>query len=78
MAACYEPALATEPRLAGTVLAHVELSASGRVASVSDHGSSFAEQTVIACVLDIFRNLKFPVPDGGPLSMTYPVNFSPD
>jgi hypothetical protein len=33
---------------------------------------------VVACVVGVFRTLRFPEPDGGPLTLTYPIRFGLD
>lgn len=70
---CYERALATTPGIAGTVRVRFVIGADGSVASVSDGGSDVPDDKLTACILATFAGLRFPAPEGGPVTVNYPV-----
>ena len=43
-----------------------------------DGGSDLPSNEVIACVARSFENLSFPSPEGGMVTVTYPIMFAPD
>src|SRR6185503_5840316 len=50
----------------------------GSVASASNGGSDLPDAGVISCVVKAFSGLAFPEPEGGIITVTYPIMFSPD
>lgn len=75
---CYENGLRTNPKLEGRITVRFVISRSGDVATVSNAGSTMPSQPVITCVVNSFRTLSFPQPDGGGIVVvTYPITFSP-
>ncbi len=75
--ACYEPALAVDPKLAGRVAVRFVIGRDGGVTGTADDGSSLPNPVVVACVLSGFRTLQFPAPEGGIVTVVYPIMFSP-
>jgi hypothetical protein len=75
--ACYEAALSKDPTLAGHVKARIVIGSEGRVASVAADSSNLPDP-VVRCVLDELGKLVFPRPDGGSLTVLYPVAFAPE
>ena len=73
--ACYESALAKEPTLAGTVKVKFVIDRDGGVSSVSDGGSDLPDATVKSCVQGTFKAMSFPAPEGGIVTVTYPIVF---
>jgi len=71
--ACYTTALATQPALAGTVVARFFIKPDGTVAEAQVDG---VIADVAACVLPIVRGLSFPKPRGGGVRVNYPITFS--
>jgi hypothetical protein len=76
---CYEAGagLRVNPNLGGNIIVKFAIDRSGTVSAAQDGGSDLADQTVVSCVVRSFGNLSFPVPDGGIVTVVYPVIFSP-
>jgi hypothetical protein len=74
---CYENGLRTNPNLQGRVGVKFVIDRSGSVSTASDGGSDLADQSVIACVVRGFGNLSFPQPEGGIVTVVYPIIFNP-
>ena len=75
--ACYEEGLRTSPNLQGRVTVRFVIARDGSVANASassDLGSASVEQ----CITRSFFNLTFPVPEGGIITVSYPLVFTPD
>jgi hypothetical protein len=75
--ACYETGLKRDAQLRGRVGVRFVIGLDGRVSGVSDEGSDMPDREVLRCVLDGFRLLEFPRPDGGIVKVVYPIIFSP-
>jgi hypothetical protein len=74
---CYERGLATDSTLRGSVRVKFVIARSGAVESVLDAGSTLPDSDVVSCVLAGFTTLKFPQPDGGMVTVVYPIQFAP-
>jgi hypothetical protein len=74
---CYEQGLRTNPALAGRVTTHFVIDRTGAVVSASDAGSDLPSPSVVSCVERSFSNLSFPQPEGGSVTVVFPVLFSP-
>jgi hypothetical protein len=74
---CYENGMRTNPNLAGRVAVKFVIDRSGSVATASDGGSDIPDQGVISCVVRGFGNLSFPQPEGGIVTVVYPIIFNP-
>ena len=75
---CYESALRTNPTLTGRVQVNFAIGRDGAVATASDGGSDIPDQGVISCVTRGFMNLSFPQPEGGIVTVKYPLVFTPE
>ena len=75
--ACYEDGLRTNPSLQGRVTVRFVIGRDGAVSNASDGGSDLPDAGVVACVVRAFRGLSFPQPEGGIVTVTYPITFSP-
>jgi hypothetical protein len=73
---CYQSALKNNPNLQGRVSVRFVISRSGTVNSVSGSGD-IPDQSVVACVTRAFYSLTFPQPEGGIVTVSYPIVFSP-
>lgn len=73
--ACYDAGLRNDPNLSGNVRVRFTISASGSVKKASASGS-IPDEKVISCVQRAFNSLSFPQPEGGEVSVTYPIVFS--
>jgi TonB family protein len=67
--------LAHAPALAGTVAVRFVIGRDGAVSSVADGGSSMPDPAVTSCVVRAFYGLSFPQPEGGIVTVTYPIRF---
>ena len=74
---CYELGLGRDPNLSGRVGARFVIDRDGRVSSVSDAGSDMPDAEVRSCVLKAFYALRFPPPDGGIVTVVYPIMLAP-
>ena len=74
---CYENGLRNNPTLAGRVAVKFTIDRSGSVSGAQDGGSDLPDRGVIACVTRGFANLSFPQPEGGIVTVVYPITFSP-
>jgi len=73
---CYQQGLARNPTLEGRIPVRFVISRDGAVSSVSTPGG-FPDAGVQSCVQSAFYGLSFPQPDGGVVTVTYPLMFSP-
>jgi TonB family protein len=74
---CYEGALAKAPTMEGRVSVHFELTPEGRVMNARVADASLPDPDAQACMLRVFREIRFDPPPGGRLWATYPILFSP-
>ncbi len=74
---CYENGMRTNPNLAGRVAVKFVIDRSGSVSTASDGGSDLPDQSVVSCVVRGFGNLSFPSPEGGIVTVVYPIIFNP-
>jgi hypothetical protein len=49
----------------------------GSVQNAVDHGSTLPDANVVECVVGGFRHLAFPPPQGGYVTVVYPIEFRP-
>ncbi len=75
---CYEQGLARNPNLAGRVSARFVIGMDGSVSNVANGGSDLPDAGVVSCVMSAFSGLSFPQPEGGIVTVVYPVNLAPD
>ncbi|MRG94849.1 AgmX/PglI C-terminal domain-containing protein [Polyangium spumosum] len=74
---CYENGLRLNPNLQGRVAVRFVIGADGAVSNVGNGGSDMPDGGVIACIVRAFHGLSFPKPEGGIVSVVYPIMFSP-
>jgi len=74
---CYENALRTNPNLQGRVTTRFIISREGTVANASNGGSDIPDPGVVSCVVSAFYGMSFPAPQGGIVTVTYPIMFAP-
>jgi hypothetical protein len=91
--ACYDDGLRRDPKLMGRVSTHFVIARDGSVRDVRDAEREpdpfgweapgapvtpvLPDAQVRACVVAGFRKLAFPAPEGGFVTVTYPIMFSP-
>jgi hypothetical protein len=74
---CYESGLKKNAKLEGRVMARFVIGRDGTVTKVTDEGSTLPDPDVVACVLKAFNQLKFPKPEGGIVTVVYPIMLAP-
>jgi hypothetical protein len=74
---CYEVGLARDATLTGRVSVRFVIGRDGRVSNVCDGGSDMPDQEVAHCVSSSFYGLKFPAPQGGVVTVLYPIMLQP-
>lgn len=74
---CYENGLRNNPNLQGRVAVRFVIGRDGAVGSVANGGSDLPDGGVVSCVVRAFYGLSFPQPEGGIVTVTYPIMFSP-
>jgi hypothetical protein len=74
---CYENGLRVNPTLAGRVTVRFVIDRAGAVSTAANGGSDFTDPAVVSCVVRAFYALSFPQPEGGIVTVTYPIVFSP-
>ena len=75
---CYENGLRGNPNLAGRVGVRFVIGRDGGVMSSANGGSDLPDAGVVSCVVSAFRGLQFPQSEeGGAVTVTYPIMFSP-
>lgn len=75
---CYETGLRTNPSLTGRIATKFIIDRTGGVMTAQDGGSDLPDQAVVSCVVKSFQTLSFPNPQGGLVTVNYPLLFSPD
>jgi hypothetical protein len=75
--ACYERGLRGNPSLQGRVAVKFVIDRGGGVAVAADGGSDFPDRGVVQCVVSGFSQLSFPEPEGGRVTVVYPIVFDP-
>ncbi|HTQ07996.1 MAG TPA: AgmX/PglI C-terminal domain-containing protein [Polyangiaceae bacterium] len=74
---CYEAGLAGNPNLAGRIDARFVIGQDGAVSNLSFTESTLLDCDVIECVLKGFSTLAFPPPQGGVVTVIYPIVLEP-
>ncbi len=80
--ACYEQGLGRDPHLQGAVTVRFVIDRSGHVAEAAPVDSPkgaprMPDRVVEACVASAFSRLQFQAPEGGIVTVFYPINFNP-
>ncbi len=74
---CYENGLRNNPNLQGRVTVRFVIGHDGAVSQVSNGGSDMPDSGVVSCTVRAFYGLSFPQPEGGIVTVTYPIMFAP-
>ncbi len=74
---CYETGLRNNPNLQGRVTVRFVIDGTGNVSSAANGGSDLPDSSVVACVVQAFKGLQFPQPEGGIVTVTFPIQFAP-
>jgi hypothetical protein len=75
---CYENGLRAQPSLSGRVEVKFVIGRDGVVVTAADAGSDLPDSDVRACVVRAFAGLSFPEPEGGIVTVVYPLLFTPE
>jgi hypothetical protein len=77
--ACYERGLTKNASLSGRIAVRFVIQEDGTVRDPPEHtGSTLADRDVSSCLLREFGKLSFPKPDGGIVTVVYPLVLSSD
>lgn len=74
---CYDNGLRTNPTLSGRVVSKFVIDRTGAVSVSQDGGSDLPDRAVVSCVVRSFSGLSFPQPEGGIVTVNYPIMFTP-
>ncbi len=74
---CYENGLRRDSQLHGRVSIKFVIDVDGHVSHAEDGGSELTDPKVIDCIKLGFSELVFPKPEGGIVTVVYPIIFSP-
>lgn len=85
---CYEDGLRRNPNLAGRIAVRFVIGWDGSVTEASEVGpqggspsspasTPMPDRAVVSCVLHEFTKINFPRPEGGIVTVVYPIQFSP-
>jgi predicted small lipoprotein YifL len=74
---CYENAERTNKSLAGTVTVSYVIRPDGSTQDAKDLDSTMPDPDVVRCVVDGFAKLSYPPPEGGFVTVVYPIAFAP-
>jgi hypothetical protein len=74
---CYEGGLRNNPGLTGRVSVRFVIGRDGAVSQVGNAGSDLPSPDVVQCVSNSFYGLSFPQPEGGLVTVVYPIMFTP-
>jgi len=77
MQRCYDEGLRRNAGLQGRVVTRFVIDRDGRVVAAVDGGSDIADPRVVECVVNAFAGLRFPPPEGGIVTVVYPIQFKP-
>jgi len=73
---CYSKGLKKDPTLQGRVEVHFVIGPDGKVIRAQGSGD-LPDASVVSCVSTAFRALAFPQPEGGIVTVRYPIVFTP-
>ncbi|WP_437718463.1 AgmX/PglI C-terminal domain-containing protein [Sorangium sp. So ce448] len=86
---CYEDGLRRDPNLAGRITVRFVIGRDGKVTAVAEDApqpksppqstasAPMPDRAVVSCVLREFEKFTFPAPEGGVVTVVYPIMFSP-
>ena len=74
---CYQGGLARDPNLQGAVSTRFLIARNGSVRESSLASSTLPDAEVVQCIVKSFTMLHFPKPNGGTVTVVYPIMLSP-
>jgi hypothetical protein len=75
---CYEQGLVKNPNLAGRVAVRFIIGRDGAVSNAQNGGSDLPDAQVNGCIIQSFYGLSFPAPEGGVVTVSYPIQLQPE
>ena len=75
--ACYTAGQGRTPNLEGKVVVKTLVAPDGTTVDARNESSSLPDKDVVACVVTEFKKLRFPNTNDGPLTIVYPLRFTP-
>jgi hypothetical protein len=75
--ACYDEGLRRDHNLRGRVAIRFVIGREGTVTNARDSGSDLPDALVVQCIVRAYGDLCFPQPEGGIVTVVYPVMFVP-
>ncbi len=77
VAVCYERALGKNPGLQGGLAVRFVIDKNGNVADAAAEDVHLASPEAVACVVEVFRSMRFPKPSKDTVVVRYPLRFRP-
>ena len=74
---CYEEGVDKNPDLGGKVTVRFVIEKDGRVGKAEPVCTSMPDPAVVACIVGEYRQMRFPRPEGGIVTVVYPIMLSP-
>lgn len=74
---CYERGLVKDSQLGGQIVVHFTINRVGAVENVREASSTLPDPEVRRCVVDAFKQCRFPPPKGGSVTVAYPIYLAP-
>lgn len=74
---CYEQGLGRDPNLIGRVTMRFVIGRDGNITSIQPVCTSMPDREVVRCVTEAYKPLTFLQPQGGIVTVIYPIMFSP-
>lgn len=74
---CYERGLRRDRYLIGKVTVRFVIGRDGTITSIQPVCTSMPDREVVRCVTEEYKPLTFPQPEGGIVTVVYPIMFSP-
>lgn len=74
---CYERGLGRNPELRGSVTVRFVIEPDGSVKEATLDVATIPDEKVVECVRSTYLKMTFPVPDGGAVTVVYPVLLEP-
>lgn len=74
---CYEEGLRRDRNLIGRVTVRFVIGCDGTITSIEPVCTSMPDRDVVRCITEEYKPLRFPQPEGGIVTVVYPIMFSP-
>jgi len=69
---CYEKALKSNPNVKGKVTIRFQIGTAGRITRIKVTGNTTGSSSIGSCITGKVKSWRFPSPDGGPVTFSYP------